>query len=252
MTNAADFIAVRHWVSEWGHDPIWTSGTLPNDFIRASSFSGGSVDTGVRLAEKASGPNVSIASFPVEFDNELKLWFADIRLAIGSAYTPFARLAVCRWQPWAVGGLNNSEVVMCDFIQQMPDRTLTIFHTPASTTATVSLSGSTYASGSIAHEFPTDTTTPLGRMAVAFVERRKTTNDLDWESVTGNYTATLARPIPWYPTFPEGLIRGILPLPTREAGYEYRAQVREYERHSTQEKTQTTAMRLVYVDTLPL
>jgi hypothetical protein len=252
MTNTADFARVRPWVSEWGHDPIWTSGTLPKDFIRASSFSGATINTGVALAENTGGPLVSVASFPVEFDNELKRWFADVRLDIGAAYTPFVRLAVCRWQPWTVVGLNNSEIVMCDFIQQMPDRTFAVSYTPTATAATVTLSGPTYVSGSVVHEFAGDTTTPIGRSASAYVERRKSTNDLDWEAVPGNYSVTLAPPATYDPGPAVGLILGTLPLPPREAGYEYRVQIREHERHSTAEKTTSTALRLVFVETLPL
>ena len=247
-SNSTDFKAVRPWVSEWGHDPIWTSGVLPSDLVRSSSFPGATIDAGCILAENPSGPVVSVASFPVEFDNELNLWFADVRLNVGSAYMPFVRLSVCRWQPWAISWLNNSQVVMCDFIQQVPDRRFSVSYTPSSTSATVSLSGPTYASGSADKEGAALS----ARWAFAVVERRSGTRDFDWEAVPGNYEAQLTRPVPWYVAFPEGLIRGSIPLPTREAGYEYRIQVREYEHHSAAEHSQATASRLVFVDTLPL
>ncbi len=43
------------------------------------------------------GPNV--VGFKPEFDHQRRLWFVDIELDIGTAYFPFVRLALARYQP---------------------------------------------------------------------------------------------------------------------------------------------------------
>jgi len=252
MVNYLDFQSVRPWVSEWGHDPMWVSGTLPTDMLRGSSFPGATIESGLGLAEQynPSGPDISVASFPVEFDPDLKLWFADVRLEVGSAYMPFVRLAVCRWQPWAISNLNNSPVVMCDFIQQVPDRSFTLAY--SGTNVTINVSGPTYLAGSAINEAPSASPALGARWAFATIERRWGSGDLSWEAVEGNYVAPLRAPTPYLSSYPEGLLQGTIALPTREPGYEYRVQVREYEGFSAEENTKNTENRLLYVDTLPL
>jgi hypothetical protein len=58
------------------------------------------------------------------------MWFADVVLPFTTAYWPFVRLAVARYQPQAIArqgrGLNLSQAVLCDFAQVGPTRTVSV------------------------------------------------------------------------------------------------------------------------------
>jgi hypothetical protein len=248
--NYADFLKVRPWVSEWGHDPIWVGKTLPNDYLRASSFDGATVETNVRLAEELRVAGVSVAHYEVEFDPVAKLWFADVRLNSGDAYWPFVRLAVCRWQPSAIGQLNNSTTAMCEFIQRVPDRRVEVSYGSGGGDVTVSVSGPTYTAGSADSENPNATPRPSTRWVAVAVQRRLGTGDFGWEKIYG--WVQLTTPQPWLPAYPTGMVRATFPLPTRTPGYEYRVQVREHENFSADEGSTDIAERLVFVETVPL
>lgn len=51
------------------------------------------------------------------------LWFVEIARDPGTAFWPFVRLAVDRYQPSSLAGLHLSPVVKCDFVQLPPNRT---------------------------------------------------------------------------------------------------------------------------------
>ena len=44
----------------------------------------------------------------------------------GASYCPFVRLALARYQPNSVTGAELSRIVLCDFAQLLPDRTLNV------------------------------------------------------------------------------------------------------------------------------
>ena len=60
------------------------------------------------------------------FDGARKLWFCDIELEAGTAYQPFVRLALCRYQPHSIDGHHISRVVLADFAQLLPRRVATL------------------------------------------------------------------------------------------------------------------------------
>lgn len=70
--------------------------------------------------------NVAVAPYAVAFDPTRQLWYADIQLNIGSAQMPFVRLALVRYQPNSIPGVEVSRVVLADIIQLLPDRTATL------------------------------------------------------------------------------------------------------------------------------
>lgn len=68
-----------------------------------------------------------ICNFPVQFDKRNKRWFSDIPIDRGdikSAYCPFVKLVIARFQPNAVAGKELSLPVACDFFQIYPERTV--------------------------------------------------------------------------------------------------------------------------------
>src|SRR5262249_50812389 len=74
----------------------------------------------------AANVRVAIAAYPVQFDSNQGLWFCDFTLDHGITYGFFVRLALARYQPKSNPGLELSRVVLADFVQQPPDRTVTV------------------------------------------------------------------------------------------------------------------------------
>lgn len=116
--------ALRPYVTEWANDPIWNSpaADLTPSAANFANTAAGSLD--VKLAE--TGETVKVVGYPVEYDADRGLWFADVDFANLNSYTPMMRLALARFQPKSVADCFISRVVRTDFIQPLPDRTLTI------------------------------------------------------------------------------------------------------------------------------
>ncbi|SHG23281.1 hypothetical protein [Streptoalloteichus hindustanus] len=113
--------------TRWGVDPVWSgasrlAGPSPANFPNATSTA-----NALTLAEGLPTP-VSVAAFRPDFDERRGLWRCDIDVdlgAAGAAYFPFLRLAVARYQPHSLPGLELSTVVTAEFAQLLPDRTVT-------------------------------------------------------------------------------------------------------------------------------
>jgi len=127
-----------------GQDPIHSG--APVELATASSFPGATVVARqVRFPELAN-TSVDIAGFVPLYDTSTKRWFADIDVATPDAYFPFVRLALVRYQPNALVGLQLSQVVLADIAQTLPDRTLTVTRAAGDGAITVTVSGPTYQS----------------------------------------------------------------------------------------------------------
>lgn len=106
--------------TQWGVDPIWTAGSLA-DVPDASSFSN-AVASARGLSVPGSTRRYDVAAHAVVFDEERKLWFADVELVDADTYCPFVRLALARYQAHSITGVELSRVVLADFAQLTPDR----------------------------------------------------------------------------------------------------------------------------------
>ena len=62
----------------------------------------------------------------MEPDDARDLWYCDIEMDTESAYFPFVRLALARYQPHSIPHAHLSPVVLADTVQTVPDRTLTV------------------------------------------------------------------------------------------------------------------------------
>jgi len=60
------------------------------------------------------------------WDDERDLWSSDIAFDLRQSHTPFIRLALVRWQPHSLPGLELSPLVLAELAQPAPDRVLTI------------------------------------------------------------------------------------------------------------------------------
>lgn len=157
-------------LTQWGADPAYVGpGPGGGPYIHQLSLRNGVVDTDAVPVEEP-GARVTVVGHEPEFDPDRGLWFCDIGLPAGPAYTPFVRLALCRYQPWSVPGTQMSKVVRADFAQLLPPRTLTVRRLDG---ISVSLSGPAGSRGS--------ETAPVARRARVRVESRRTGgSDLEW------------------------------------------------------------------------
>lgn len=128
---ARGFENYQKYVSLMGQDPIHSSNP-PQAVLRQEHFPNRSAfsSNGVSLPERPD-TNVNVAAFDVQYNEERSLWYADLFVdpQMSTSYYPFVRLALARYQPYSVQGVELSPVVLADFIQLAPDRHLTIqFH----------------------------------------------------------------------------------------------------------------------------
>jgi hypothetical protein len=127
----------KAYITQWGMDPIWQTAGLQG-VPSMAHFSGASAsDEGVSLEEgTVRGANgepgrIDVIGFPVEFDEERGLWFADLTLNTPlPTYAPFVRLALVRYQPRALANVHVSRVVLADFAQLTPDRSAVVTSDP--------------------------------------------------------------------------------------------------------------------------
>lgn len=131
------------YVSGYGQDPVFTAGA-----VRQASVTDFSLAThrGTRLLlaeQNQTQPFVDVAGHAVSWDASRKLWFADIALNPGETYFPFVKLALVRYQPNSLAGLELSRVVQTDFIQVAPNRTMQLTF-PSPTEVAVVVTGPGY------------------------------------------------------------------------------------------------------------
>lgn len=136
---------------------------IPGDRMEEADFK----TTGLTLAE--SPLLVDIKAYDVDFDVEKDLWFADIPLA-SRAYTPFIRLALARYQPRSMDNAHLSQVVITDFAQILPERTVSL--TRGGPRIAISITGpAPQSSESTKH------------VMTAQLQKKTGPSDLDWENV---------------------------------------------------------------------
>ncbi len=242
----AGFAQARPFVTQWGRDPLWTApGTLKSPRPGLSNFKQVSrYGTGLKLRE-TSTPNVMVAGYDVDFDPETKLWFADVVVDYGTAYFPFIKLALARYQPYSLPGLELSSVVMADFVQLAPDRFASVTVGADGRTVTAAVSGQTYSANDASkpatvtmqfEELLAGKDAEIGWMAVGDEEEMTRFVPTPLQIFAGNTRVT------W---------RLTRQLPERSAGKSYRVVLREYEWYK-KFQSQTPAARLVYAEAVPI
>lgn len=132
--------AVGQSVSQWGADPVWlqqgpaTRSALPlADILHLTGLDdrrvpGRPVGPPVArpLVDLPDAPGVWVLGYEPEFSAERRLWFVDVAFDPGTAFWPFVRLAVARYQPDSMPGMHLSAVTECDFAQLTPERAATL------------------------------------------------------------------------------------------------------------------------------
>lgn len=180
-----------------------------------------------------------ICAFEVKPDASRQLWYCDIDMDPGTAYFPFVRLALARYQVNSITGSHLSPVVLADFVQLVPDRTASIVPDPKNgNQVIVTVAG---IQGSAA---------PVRKSVVeVWLEEANphVPGELSWTTVPGS------KPIP-LPRTSSGEWRGTVALPAPEAK-PYRIVIKEFEVFDTTGEPDTPRKeerRLVYADALPV
>ncbi len=135
-------------VTTWGTDPTKMSGSLPNGirpdaakFLKVSPDNVAAVVSAVENAEK----KVTVVAYDVKYDKERQLYYADIMMDIKSAYYPFVRLALARYQKYSVKKSNTdcclSAIVQTDYIQIPPPRLTSVKFGGPKNVFTLAISG---------------------------------------------------------------------------------------------------------------
>jgi hypothetical protein len=240
QTTGPDDDSVKPYLTHWGADPIAAS-DLPHanlaltDFPRRTDTSRGRLTIDERDAYV-----VAVAGHEVEYDPVRRLWFSDIVIDPGSAYSPFVRLALARFQPHSVeaggrGGapLKNvhlSRVVLADFMQLLPARIASVgFGSPL----VVSLKG-----------------VGVHRNEVTVrveAQQPDLLTDLGWRPLPG----TAVQPVT--PAKPDPLLRRwMVTLPPGRLASPRRLVIREHELIPTDRDGKVQGRRLVYAETFNL
>lgn len=149
-------------VTQWGLDPITVGGSLPrsgaplqrhftNTSLRASNVRLAEMDAVVDIVRYRIGSH-SAQGRVSGYDVDRDMFFVDIEMDHGSAYRPFVRLALARYQPVSVSDLRLSPVTLIDVVQLEPDRTASVAINGSGTkqTASVTLVGTSYTRNELA------------------------------------------------------------------------------------------------------
>lgn len=136
--------ALRHPVSQWGADPVWTSAPVArrglflelDNLLRAIGFEDRPGDAlpvvppaTLPLATVPGSPPVTVLGYRPQYSVDRGLWYVDVAIDPGSTFWPFVRLAVARYQPDSIAGCHLSPPVQCDFVQLTPERTASVSRT---------------------------------------------------------------------------------------------------------------------------
>ena len=248
-------------------DPIWKTaglsyapGTYSFPDRVAEDFNVSLEESAARLADGEPG-RVNVAGFPVEYDPERKLWFADLTVQTGETYSPFIRLALVRYQPQALVDAHISRVVLADFAQLTPDRSVLITVDPTlPRMLRVIVSGVAPTGPRAVVKGDAQPSQPAARPTQIRVRAQRhgpTASDLDWEDVT-DPQAALVTPLfdGAYPTNQDlEMWAGLVTFGPQAGQGRYRLLIEEYEYISSDYtvvngNTVEQAGRLIFAETV--
>lgn len=136
-------------ITQWGQDPIWKSAPMAQAPRQWNFPDAAYTESALSLEERQAGiagiqPGlVDVAAFHVDYDKERGLWYCDLTVDVPSpTYGAFIRLALARYQPYAIKDVKLSRVALADFAQLTPDRSAVVSSDPyAPGTLRVTVSG---------------------------------------------------------------------------------------------------------------
>jgi hypothetical protein len=230
----------KPYFTQWGADPIWSAGDL--DAVPRTYHFPDAAATATALALDEVALDVDVAAHDVHFDETRKLWYCDVQLDQTRSYAPFVRLALARYQPHSLPGVELSRVALADYAQLTPTRSAVLMLDPFD-----SLHARLHVGG-LAPAEPT-----RARIEVTVEERRRPAlhTDLDWQPAPVTDVQVVEdAPAPAQPD--AALWAGTISF-AREPGQGlYRVVVREYETieiETPRGQRQRYGERLVYAET---
>jgi hypothetical protein len=123
--STAGFDRIEPFVSRWGRDPLLRSAPTPNT-LSPENFRNATVVREAVTPQDADAPSqVTLVAYPVSYADDGQC-FCDIEIIAGSAYFPFVRLVLARFQPQSIPTLEMSRVTRADFAQPVPDRGVSV------------------------------------------------------------------------------------------------------------------------------
>lgn len=129
--QVVDYETWKPYITEWGGDPIWQTDRLLYSVPGLANLPDAQVTEQMVALDAPGRPLVDVAGYPVVFDADRGLWFADITITTDSnTYAPFVRLGLCRYQPYAIPEAKISRVVTADFAQLTAGRTAVVSADP--------------------------------------------------------------------------------------------------------------------------
>jgi hypothetical protein len=232
------------FVSGYGLDPVFEAGKLKK--AAASDFTlAVHQGTGLLLEEQTgSTPWVDVAGHQIAWDKQRQLWFSDIEIKTISAstYFPFVKLALVRYQPSSLKGLELSRVVQADFIQVTPDRVVSMSF-PSPNTVKVAVAGPGYLA----------TTDPFTQDSVqAYVQEatvQTSDADLVWTTVPSGLTGTPLNIT--HQSTSVTIWEGTVKLPSTRGTKKYRVLVAESEHHKLV-RTGNVQAKVTYLDAIEI
>ncbi|MEU1814923.1 hypothetical protein ABZ543_06975 [Streptomyces roseifaciens] len=226
-------------VTRCGIDPVWADDSvLPR--LRPSNFPNAARTASGVLAEQVGKAPVTVplVAFAPQFDQVSGLWTCDIDVDLGDladspAYFPYVRLALARYQPWSLDPLHLSKVVLPEFVQLLPDRTVTAAMTAANRFR-IELSGPAAANAAGEAAGTGSTAMAASRRVLATVQKRGSgTGDLEWTAAGSPAELTCT-------ARGTGFVwAGELAPPATALLTEYRLLIEEYETYLTDPSTAT-------------
>ena len=231
--------AWKHLVTQWGLDPIWDADRLwaypdPSNFpLNVAPEYGLSLEEPTPAGALGKG-RVNVAGHEVAFDGTR--WYCDLTVeTYRDDYSPFIRLALARHQPHALDDAKLSRVVLADFAQLTPDRSLLVtsdpYH-PRSLNVTISgptplAPAPTYPDFSPMRNKPTKPT----RIVVTVQERDPAvSSDLGWRDAAASVANISVNTDAQFPTEKYlALWSGRVQFAKAPKPQQYRLLIREYE-----------------------
>lgn len=116
---------IKQNTTRMGADPVIKTGDVPTT-VTTANFLGGEAAVSGLSVPTIKGATASIVPYPVQYDNDKQMWYADIAVNVGMTYTPFVRLALARYQRFALSGMNLSSIVVADIMQVQANRSATV------------------------------------------------------------------------------------------------------------------------------
>jgi len=233
---------LQPFVTGYGRDPLFASGAVKPAPVLADFPLAVATGTSLFLAEQAEGEGlVDVAGHAVQWDPGRGLWFSDIEIQAGASYWPFVKLALVRYQPASIAGVEISRVVQADFAQLAPDRVATLTF-PTSTTVTVTVVGPDYTQSSTIVGFAP----PDMRVWVESQIPGVTDPDLQWTIAPGDPGTALT------PTVEPGSITswtGTVTLPASRGSVPFRILIGEREQYPLLQAG-NEVLRTTYLDTI--